>query len=300
MSAESAYCYEKMKKKKTGIFGIVLNIAIAVSAIGMISLALYPTIGNWINQMGVDNSIVVYNNVVQDVDTSELDKLWDEAKEFNKKLAGRENLSVLTDEEKEEYDSLLNVNGNGAIGYIDIPDQNIHLTIYHGTDDETLSTAVGHFEGTSLPTDGESVHSVITGHTGLPTFDLFTDIHNLEIGDQFTLTVLNRILTYEVDDINVVLPEELYNIQIEEGRNYCTLVTCTPYGINDHRLLVRGKLVDVETSGTTRNVQKSYLLPQADTSLNDIILYIGAGICVIGVITLIAIGIMYWKHYRRY
>lgn len=130
-------------------------------------------------------------------------------------------------------------------------------------------------EGTSFPTDGENVFSIITGHTGLPNLDLFTDIHDMEEGDTFTITALNRTLTYTVDDISVVLPEEMYNLSVIKGENYCTLVTCTPYGINDHRLLVRGKLTNVEETGTTKEVISGSSFTQRGTGMNEIIKYGG-------------------------
>lgn len=251
-------------KKKTSGAGLLLNVMIALAAAGAVLLALYPTIANLVNQIDQNENIVVYNTVVQTADTEELDSMWADAKAFNKKIAQGGGLFQLSDEETEEYNSLLNVSGNGLMGYIDIPDENIHLSIFHGTDDEVLETSVGHLEGTSLPTDGDSVHCVITGHTGLPNLDLFTDIHEMETGDTFTVTTLNRVLTYKVDSIDVVLPDDLYGLEIVNGRNYCTLVTCTPYGVNDHRLLVRGRLVDTKVTGTTQDSLESDVIEKAN------------------------------------
>lgn len=294
---KGAQSSRKRKSKSKG--SILINIAIVLAALGAISLALYPTIANWINQLTQDQNIVIYNTVVQNVDTSGLDEMWDAAKAFNDTIAEQGSLFQLTDAEKEEYNNLLNINRDGVIGYVDIPEQNIHLPVYHGTEDEVLETAVGHLEGTSLPTDGESVHCTITGHTGLPTLDLFTDIRKMEIGDTFTVTVLNRILSYTVDQIDVVLPEDLYDLRITEGENYCTLITCTPYGVNDHRLLVRGTLTDVEVTGTTQDTQRSYVVSGGYNALNNIVLTISILLIVAAIVILIWITVMYYRCYHK-
>ena len=150
----------------------------------------------------------------------------------------------MTDEERAQYESLLNVSGNGIIGYIEIPSINCSLPIYHGTDEAILQIAVGHIEGTSLPVGGSGTHCVLSGHRGLPSARLFTDLDKMVIGDTFLMRVLDETLTYEVDQIRIVLPYELDDLEIEEGKDYCTLVTCTPYGINSHRLLVRGHRIE--------------------------------------------------------
>ena len=150
----------------------------------------------------------------------------------------------MTDEELTKYESLLNVSGNGIIGYIEIPSINCSLPIYHGTDEAILQIAVGHIEGTSLPVGGSGTHCVLSGHRGLPSARLFTDLDKMVIGDTFLMRVLDETLTYEVDQIRIVLPYEMDDLEIEEGKDYCTLVTCTPYGINSHRLLVRGHRIE--------------------------------------------------------
>lgn len=153
------------------------------------------------------------------------------------------------DEEKQYYEQLLNVSGNGIMGYIEIPSIDVMLPIYHGTSEEVLQVAIGHIEGSSLPIGGESTHSVISGHRGLPSSRLFTDIDQLSEGDTFTLMVLDEVLTYEVDQIRIVEPEDISLLAIEEGQDLCTLVTCTPYGVNSHRLLVRGHRVENQGTG---------------------------------------------------
>lgn len=155
----------------------------------------------------------------------------------------------MTEEERAEYESLLNVSGNGIIGYIEIPMIQCSLPIYHGTEESVLQIAVGHIEGSSLPTGGAGTHCVLSGHRGLPSAKLFTDLDQLAEGDTFILRILDETLTYEVDQIRTVEPYELDDLGIEEGKDYCTLVTCTPYGINTHRLLVRGRRVDNQPGG---------------------------------------------------
>lgn len=249
----------------------ILNFLIAITAIGALGFGLYPTVANFINQIDQDGTIVIYNSVIQESDTSTLDEMWKDAKEFNEGIAQNTFLFSLTEAQEEEYDNLLNPESDGLMGYVDIPRQDIHLAIYHGTEDSVLSHAVGHFGGTSLPTDGEDVHTVITGHTGLPNLDLFTDIHDMKIGDKFTITVLNHILTYEVDKIDVVLPEEVPSLEIERGQNYCTLVTCTPYGVNDHRLLVRGTLTDASNANPKNDTLTAKVLQTVNTAGTDLV-----------------------------
>lgn len=147
---------------------------------------------------------------------------------------------------EDEYYSVLDVAGNGIIGYVDIPKIDVELPVYHGTSDQILNMAVGHLEGSSLPIGGESRHAVLSAHRGLPSAKLFTDLDKMEVGDTFTITVLNQVLTYEVDQILIVEPAQLESLNIVDGEDYCTLLTCTPYGINTHRLLVRGHRIENE------------------------------------------------------
>lgn len=155
-------------------------------------------------------------------------------------------------EEKEFYNSVLSVDDNGMMGYITIPELRLKLAIYHGVDESVLQVGIGHIEGSSLPVGGESTHCVLSGHRGLPSAKLFTDIDKLELGDVFMLHVYDEVLTYEVDQILIVEPEDYSALAIEEGKDYCTLVTCTPYGINTHRLLVRGHRIENRTIDGTR------------------------------------------------
>ena len=172
--------------------------------------------------------------------TEDYDRLFAEADDYNRKLAGTGMKWSMTDEEIQEYNNVLDISDNGIMGYIDIPRIRQTLPIYHGTDDAVLQVAIGHLAGTSLPVGGDSTHCVVSGHRGLPSARLFTDLDRLIVGDIWTMTVLNRTVTYEVDQIRIVEPEDLSELQIVQGSDYCTLLTCTPYGINTHRLLVRG------------------------------------------------------------
>ena len=217
-------------------------ILILVFLVGL-SLLLYPSVSDYWNSFHQSRAIAAYAEQVANIDNDIYAQLWEEARAYNQTLVGKQNRFQITEEEQETYESLLNVGGNGIIGYIEIAKIGCSLPIYHGTDEGVLQIAVGHIEGTSLPTGGESNHCVVSGHRGLPSARLFTDLDKLIPGDTFVLRVLDETLTYEVDQILIVEPYELDALQIEEGKDYCTLVTCTPYGINTHRLLVRGHRV---------------------------------------------------------
>lgn len=217
------------------IFVIILLIGIGIM--------LYPTFSDWWNRQHQTRAIAGYVEATKDLSAEKKQEMWDEAQEYNETLVGKSLNFNLSDEEKKEYEKILDVTGTGIMGYVNIPKIDVSLPIYHGADEATLQIAIGHLPGTSLPVGGESTHCVISGHTGLPSAKLFTDIDQLKVGDHFTLEVLDQTLTYEVDQINVVLPDELEDLEIEEGKDLCTLVTCTPYGINTHRLLVRGHRV---------------------------------------------------------
>ena len=217
-------------------------ILILVFLVGL-SLLLYPSVSDYWNSFHQSRAIATYAEQVANIDNDIYAQLWEDARAYNQTLVGKQNRFQISEEERETYESLLNVGGNGIIGYIEIAKIGCSLPIYHGTDEGVLQIAVGHIEGTSLPTGGESTHCVVSGHRGLPSAKLFTDLDKLIPGDTFVLRVLDETLTYEVDQILIVEPYELAALEIEEGRDYCTLVTCTPYGINTHRLLVRGHRV---------------------------------------------------------
>ena len=234
-----------MKKlRKSAISTIIL---ILVFLVGL-SLLLYPIVSDYWNSMHQSRAIAAYAEQVAGLDDDTYETLWAEAQAYNETLIGTSDRFNLTDGELEEYESYLSVSGTDVIGYIEITKIDCFLPVYHGTDEAVLQTGVGHLEGSSLPIGGESTHCVISGHRGLPSAKLFTDLDKLEIGDTFILSVLDETLTYEVDQIRIVEPQEIGDLDIVEGKDYCTLVTCTPYGINTHRLLVRGHRVENASS----------------------------------------------------
>ena len=228
-------------KKKKGNFTTILLVLILLAGL---SLLLYPTVSDYWNSFHQSRVIATYAEQVAGLEEESCEQLRDEAAAYNRALIGKSERYFMTEAEREAYESLLNVSGNGIIGYIEIPEIKCSLPIYHGTDPSVLQIAVGHIEGSSLPVGGEGTHCVLSGHRGLPSARLFTDLDQLEEGDIFMLRVLDETLTYEVDQIRIVLPTELSDLGIEAGKDYCTLVTCTPYGINTHRLLVRGHRIE--------------------------------------------------------
>ncbi len=225
--------------KKIKISNIVL---ILIFLVGL-SLLLYPTISDYWNSFHQSRAIARYTEQVAELNNDLYRQLWEDAAAYNERLLTKPNRFKMTSEEKAEYESLLNVSGNGIIGYIEIEKINCSLPVYHGTAESALQIAAGHVEGTSLPVGGAGTHCIISGHRGLPRAKLFTNLDKLVEGDTFELHILNEILTYEVDQISVVEPNEVAKLAIEAGKDYCTLVTCTPYGSNTHRLLVRGRRV---------------------------------------------------------
>lgn len=217
------------------------TILLCVFLLAGVGLLLYPTVSNWWNSRTQSKAIADYDHAVETMDEETYNQILDAAKEYNVKLK-QENTRIhnLTKAEEKEYKSILDVSGTGIMGTVTIPVINVELPIYHGTSDSVLAIAVGHIPGSSMPIGGSGTHSVLSGHRGLPSARLFTDIDKLAPGDTFELRVLNELATYEVDQIRVVLPYEISELEIKLGEDQCTLVTCTPYGINTHRLLVRG------------------------------------------------------------
>ncbi len=227
-----------MKKLKISDIIIMLVFVIGVG------LLLYPTVSDQWNYAHQTRAIASYVEKVANNSAAENERMYQEALAYNEALALEEMHYVLTDEELEEYRNTLDATGTGIMGYIDIPKINVNLPVYHSVEQTVLQIALGHLPGSSLPVGGTSSHCVISGHSGLPSARLLTDLNKLVVGDRFTMTMLDRTLTYEVDQIRIVLPDELNDLMIEEGQDLCTLVTCTPYGINTHRLLVRGHRVE--------------------------------------------------------
>ena len=237
---------KEKNKKKRRIFDIIRIVVLLVA----LSVLLYPTISNYLYEKNSSKVISSYDENVVKLSEKERKAMLKAAQEYNKRLSGNTEIldpfSPVEKEENTEYESLLNVNGAGMMGYIKIPKINVELPIYHGTTEAVLQVGVGHFEGTSLPVGGESTHTVLTGHRGLPSKMLFTDLDELEIGDIFYLDIVGEKFAYQVDQILTVLPEDTEALSIEEGKDYATLVTCTPYAVNTHRLLIRGHRIPYE------------------------------------------------------
>lgn len=229
-------------------------ILIIVFVVGL-SLLLYPSISEYWNSFVQSKAISQYNESLAKLDAEEKAAMIDAAEEYNKRLLNRQTGFALTPEQKEEYDKLLNISSNGVIGYVEIPSIGVSLPVYHGTEEKVLQVAVGHLEWSSLPVGGPSTHSVLSAHRGLPSAKLFTDLDEVVEGDRFMLFVLNDIYTYEVDKISIIEPDDTQCLQISIGEDYCTLFTCTPYGINSHRLCVRGRRVsNIQSSEVARVV----------------------------------------------
>ena len=232
-----------MKKKASKKNRITAILLVAVLLAGL-SLLLYPLVSNYWNSIHQSQAIAAYMDDVAELDDGTYDALREEAQSYNASLLEDENRFFPDEEERQQYEQLLSISDDGIIGYIEIPSIDVTLPIYHGTSEEILQVAIGHIEGSSLPVGGLSTHCVISGHRGLPSSRLFTDIDQLSEGDIFTLLVLDEALTYEVDQIRIVEPDDISLLEIKEGEDLCTLVTCTPYGVNSHRLLVRGHRVE--------------------------------------------------------
>lgn len=219
-----------------------------------LSLVLYPTFADWWNSFHQSKAVASYVEQVSNMDDEKYQEIWSAAWEYNQSLIDRPNSYLLSEEQQEEYQALLNIGGNGIMGYIEIPKLDVVLPLYHGTDDAVLQVAIGHLDWTSLPVGGESSHCVVSGHRGLPSARLFTDLDKMEVGDTFMLRILDEVLTYEVDQIRIVEPHVTEDLLIVEGEDLVTLVTCTPYGINTHRMLVRGHRIETQEEKVVRRV----------------------------------------------
>ena len=238
-----------MKKK-----GNFLNILLVLVFLVGLSLLLYPSVSDYWNSFHQTRAIATYSEEVANLENEQYDELWAAAQQYNRSLTERGNAYVLSEEQKEAYEELLDVSGLGVMGYIEIPEIDVSLPVYHGTEESVLQIAVGHLDWSSLPVGGESTHCVLSGHRGLPSAKLFTNLDKLTEGDIFLLRVLDEVLTYEVDQTLIVEPQDTASLQIEEGKDYCTLVTCTPYGINTHRLLVRGHRIENQANAASIRV----------------------------------------------
>ena len=228
---------KKLKKQIPNIiFGIIFLVGLAVF--------LYPSVSNYINSKNQSRVISTYQDALSSITQEDYSKFWNEAYAYNEALAGKVMNFKLGEDELKEYNSILDATGTGVIGYIEIENIGVNLPIYHGTEERVLQVGIGHLEGTSFPTGTTSTHAVLSGHRGLPSAKLFSDLDQMIEGDTFLLHILDQTFAYQVDQIKIVLPEETQDLAIVDGKEYVTLVTCTPYGVNTHRLLVRAKRVD--------------------------------------------------------
>ena len=276
-----------MKKKH------ISTIIIALIFLAGLGFLLYPTVSNLWNRAHQSRAIATYTKQVEKLDDSQNKEMLKAARKYNKSLLKKSDHWKLSKKDKKKYESLLDVSGTGIMGYIEVPKIDCSLPIYHGTDEGALQIAIGHLEGSSLPVGGKSTHCVLSGHRGLPSARLFTDLDQMEEGDILILNILGRKLAYEVDQIRVVLPEEMSDLEIEEGKDLCTLVTCTPYGINTHRLLVRGhrtEYVEKKVAEEKKEVQ---------TKKTDIRLMIAGGAGVLMLLIIIIVIVIKRRRKRR-
>ena len=243
-----------MKKKHKWSTIILLS----VFFVGL-SVLLYPSLSSYWNSRTQSQAIVDYEKMLAAIPDADYSEEFARADEYNAALAEL-NAPLVEYKTLEGYTDILDVSGTGIMGYISIEKIGVELPVYHTTDDSVLATAVGHLEGTSIPAGGAGTHSVLSAHRGLPSATLFTHLDHMEVGDTFTITILDRVLTYQVDQIKTIDPSRVEDIRIEEGKDYCTLLTCTPYGINTHRLLVRGVRIETITEKNIYVISDAYQL----------------------------------------
>lgn len=251
------------------------TIILIIVFVAGLSLLLYPTVSDYINSLHQSRAIASYEDDLLSLPEADYTANWKQAEEYNRRVFADEDRLRVTEEETADYESQLNILGNGIMGYIEINSIGVKLPIYHGTSEEVLQVGVGHLVNTSLPVGGESTHCVLSGHRGLPSAKLFTDLDQLVVGDVFVLHTLNQVLAYQVDNISIVEPTDIAVLDIIKGKDYCTLVTCTPYGINSHRLLVRGVRIDyneevistVQVSADAVKVDPSMVAPFVATPI---------------------------------
>lgn len=271
------------KKSKSNLSNIILVVILIIG----VSLLLYPSVSDYWNSLHASKAISNYAENVESMDSVIYEKILQDAYNYNKLLLKRGNDYELDSEQKDLYYQTLDISKTGIMGYVEIPGIDCTLPIYHGTEEAVLQVAIGHLEWTSLPVGGASTHCVISGHRGLPSAKLFSNLDQLAEGDLFLIRVLDEILTYEVDLISIVLPNQIEGLHIVEGEDYCTLVTCTPYGVNSHRLLVRGHRIE--------NIDTKTIRVTADAMQIDPVLVAPAVAAPILLVLLLALLIKYRK-----
>ena len=284
-----------MRKNRKKYIGFILLFLVGLS------ILLYPTVSNLWNKYRDSQLISKYSSSVSSDNNSEkLQEMWKAAEEYNKQIKQEsvpDAFSVRDGQTDPVYESLLNLNGDSMMGYVEIPVINVKVPIYHYTTDESLEKGAGHLFGSSLPVGGESTHAILSAHRGLPSAKLFTDLNLVEEGDIFYLHILNQTLAYEVDQIQTVLPDQTESLAIEEGKDYVTLVTCTPYAVNTHRLLVRGHRTTVEAAKEAQKSEKK-VSGVTNPSLPMLILCVVIGI-VIAVVLVTVFNSVQSKKRRR-
>jgi sortase A len=279
--------YIRRKKRRRSILTTLLLVLILL--LGMAIIA-YPTVSDWWNSFHQSRAIASYSEAVDSASEAEIQAIFDAAEAYNASLLEKDNPFAMTQENLDEYYSLLDVSGTGVMGYIQIPVIDVTLPIYHGTSEGVLQVAIGHLDWTALPIGGESTHAVLSGHRGLPSARLFTDLDKVIVGDYFTITSLNRTVTYEVDQIRIVEPQDVAELKTVPGEDYCTLVTCTPYGINTHRMLVRGRRID--------NIEEArvIIVPPGAFRIPN---YIAIPAIGIPLLFLFLLGLTVYSHFKR-
>ena len=247
---------------KKHLLTVLMFAGLAVGA----GLLLYPSVANYWNSFHQTRAIMSYSDVVSQMDTADYERILKNARAYNKRLGQNGIQWIMSDAQKQDYQSQLKIEGSDVMGYVSIPKIHVRLPIYHGTDEAVLQTSIGHLEPTSLPVGGKSSHCSVSGHRGLPSARLFTDLDKMKEGDTWTMTVLNETVTYEVDQIRIVEPADLSNLMIEKKKDFATLITCTPYGINTHRLLIRGHRIpnadgDANLTADAIQIEPLYIAP---------------------------------------
>ena len=289
MSTQVSSCPNRLRHcmktwlKKNAV--TVLLVAIALVGVGLLA---YPSVANWYNQFHQSRAIATYSEAVSGLNKEDYEKLLAKADRYNADLAKSGPLWHMTTEQEQRYESVLTVDDSKIMGYINIPKIRVRLPIYHGTEESVLQVAIGHIQGSSLPVGGKSSHCIVSGHRGLPSATLFTDLDKMVVGDTWTMTCLGRTVTYECDAVHIVEPDDFTYLGIEKGKDRCTLVTCTPYGINTHRLLVTGHRV--------ANAQGDALIP-ADALIIEPI-YI-APVVAVPILVMLLISFIAWTRRQR-
>ena len=287
---------EKKKRKKNKRFKkLIMLVAFLIGA----GIFFYPTISDMWNQYRNARLITTYETAAANLSESEYDRLWKEAKEYNAEHPVNSIVDAFDENDKyvlsHPYDEVLDPDGNGLMGSIEIPKINVKIAIYHGLGSDVLEKGAGHIEGTSLPIGGKSTHAVLAAHRGLPSAKLFTDLDQMEIGDKFYLHILGKTLAYKIDQIKTVLPDETEALNIIKGEDHVTLLTCTPYGVNTHRLLVRG----IRTRYTEQEISENETIPQK-LAQTDPAKIMGVGLAVFVTLTVLLLLIFYYRDRKSF